>query len=205
LFRAIAWRIAWRNELLIYRAGPLALGEALPPPPPSPEISLIHIRSAQGQNLQPIETAMRLAGEETDVIAPRLARGDEFFGWRTNDNAIVSFGWVTRRNRRVGLANLKEAEGRAFVYNFHTLPAYRGRGLYPRLLQQMRYVLIKNQEMEFIIDVNVRNLASKRGIEKSGFDLVARTSYVTLFRRWSFQLRAAMLSDCASSLFKASG
>jgi len=145
--------------------------------------------------------AMRAAGEPNGLVAPRLARGDEFFGWLL-DGRVVTFGWVTCQDRTVGTFQLAEVAGRAFLYNFHTLEAYRGRGLYPALLLAMRHVLGRERVTEFVIDVNARNTASARGIEKSGFVLAAYVSFLTLFSRWRCLGRRTVLDRTASPLFR---
>jgi GNAT superfamily N-acetyltransferase len=145
--------------------------------------------------------AMRAAGEPTGLVAPRLAHGDEFFGWLVGGR-VVSFGWVTYQDRTVGPIQLAEASGRAFLYNFHTLEGYRGRGLYPALLLAMRHVLGREKVTDFVIEVDVGNTASTRGIEKGGFVLVARVAFLTLFARWCCLGKRTVLDRTASSLFR---
>ena len=116
------------------------------------------------------------------------ADGDEFFGWMI-DGRVVSFGWVTYRDRRIGPVPLKDAPGRVFLYNFYTLDVHRGRDLYPALLRTMRRELGREGAIEFIIDVNDRNVASARGIEKAGFAAVTRITYHTLLNFWDWTVR----------------
>jgi GNAT superfamily N-acetyltransferase len=148
-----------------------------------------------------VNEALRAAGEPNGLVAPRLAHGDEFFGW-LSDGRIVSFGWVTYQDRTVGPFRLAEVSGRAFLYNFHTLEEYRGRGLYPALLLAMRHVLGREKVSEFVIDMEARNTASARGIEKGGFVLVAEVAFLTLFTRWRCLGRRTVLERTASSLFQ---
>jgi GNAT superfamily N-acetyltransferase len=147
------------------------------------------------------EEVMRAAGEPIGLVAPRCAHGDEFFGWLL-DGRVVSFGWVTCQDRTVGPFQLAEVSGRVFLYNFHTLERYRGRGLYPALLLAMRHVLGSEKMTEFVIDVDSRNTPSVRGIEKGGFVLVARVVFLTLFARWRCLGRRTVLDRTASSLFR---
>jgi RimJ/RimL family protein N-acetyltransferase len=140
-----------------------------------------------------VEEAMRAAGEPNDLAAPRLAHGDEFFGWLV-EGEVVSFGWVTYRDRTIGPVRLTEAPGRAFLYNFHTQDGYRGRGLYPALLLAMRCSLGREQVTELVIDVNLHNTASIRGIEKAGFVPVANITYFTIFSCWSFSLKQTVIN-----------
>ena len=147
------------------------------------------------------EEAMRAAGEPIGLVAPRLAHGDEFFGWLV-DGRVVSFGWVTCQDRTVGPFQLAEVSGRVFLYNFHTLEAYRGRRLYPALLLAMRYVLGREKATEFLIDVDVRNTASARGAEKGGFGVAAQVAFLTLFARWRCFGRRTVLEHTGFSLFR---
>lgn len=158
-------------------------------------------RGASNADQDLAKEAMRAAGEPNGLVAPRLAHGDEFFGWLL-DGRVVSFGWVTCQDRTVGTFQLAEVSGRAFLYNFHTLEGYRGRGLYPALLLAMRHVLGREKVAEFVIDIDARNTASARGIEKGGFVLVARVAFLTLFTRWRCLGRRTMLERTASSLFR---
>jgi len=145
--------------------------------------------------------AMRAAGEPDGLVAARLALGDEFFGWRMGAQ-IVSFGWVTYRDRMLGPIRLVKASGRAFLYNFHTLEGYRSQRLYQVLLLTMRHVLGLEKVTEFVIDVDVRNTASVRGIEKGGFVLVAQVAFLTFFSRWRCLGSRTVLERTASSLFR---
>jgi hypothetical protein len=131
-----------------------------------------------------------------------LAEGDEFFGWQAPDRTIVSFGWARFRRRSIGPVAFSDRSGRTFLYNFHTLPAWRGRNLYPSLISHMRWALTAGGAREFIIDVNARNAASRRGIEKAGFALVATVSYLTLFRRWDRAMRTSTLDPSLPQLFE---
>lgn len=144
--------------------------------------------------------AMREAGEPDGLVAPRLAHGDEFFGW-ADGGRIVCFGWVMTRDRTVGPFRLTSAPGRMFLYNFHTLPGHRGQGLCSALHHEVRRVLSAETAREFVVDVNVRNTASRRCLEKSGFVPVARVSLLTLFGRWHFPLRRTRLERLGVPLF----
>jgi len=155
--------------------------------------------SAADQDLA--KEAMRAAGEPNGLVAPRLAHGDEFLGWLL-DGRVVSFGWVTRQDRTVGPFQLAEVSGRVFLYNFHTLEGYRGRGLYPALLLAIRHVLGRENIEQLIIDVNVHNTASARGIEKGGFVLAAQVAFLTLFSHWRCLGSRTVAERTASSLFR---
>jgi hypothetical protein len=60
------------------------------------------------------------------------------------------------------------------LYGFVTHPDWRGRGIYPHLLQTM----LRTEEQEsFWIMHLLENTASQRGIHKAGFRLAGRLSF----------------------------
>jgi len=197
IFRGILWRLARPTRVMVLQAARNDFGPACPA-----GCALARVAgTASCADHALAEEAMRAAGEPLGLVAPRLAHGDEFFGWLV-DGSVVSFGWVTWQDRTVGPFQLAEVPGRAFLYNFYTLKEYRGRRLYPALLLAMRHVLGREKVAEFVIDVDARNTASARGIEKGGFVLVARVAFLTLFARWRCLGRRTMLERTASSLFR---
>lgn len=79
---------------------------------------------------------------------------------------------------------MAEAPGRAFTFNFHTLNAYRGRGLYQDLLYAIRVSIGRDGMKEIVGDVDVRNGTSLRAIQRAGFAPLTHVSYLTLLDRW---------------------
>lgn len=144
---------------------------------------------------------MRSAEEPAGLVTARLARGDELFGW-ISDETIVSFGWVAYRDRCVGPVSLKDSPGRVFLYNFFTVTSHRGRGLYPALLLAMRSTLGREGASEFLIDVNVRNTASARGIAKAGFVSIGRIGFFTFLDRWRLPVERTVRSPVVEHLFR---
>lgn len=98
IFLGMLWRLAKPTRLLVLRAPRNDFGPACPE-----SCALV-----------------RIASTACAAVAPRLAHGDEFFGWLL-DGRVVSFGWVTYQDRKLGPIQLAGAMGRAFLYNFHTL------------------------------------------------------------------------------------
>jgi GNAT superfamily N-acetyltransferase len=85
----------------------------------------------------------------------------------------VAYGWVATRSASIGELNLTItlSQRDRYLWDFATLPAWQGRGLYPRLLQA-----ILDQELEaerFWIIYAPENLPSGAGMRKAG--LVAAT------------------------------
>jgi GNAT superfamily N-acetyltransferase len=162
---------------------------------------LVRISATSNVNqVHMIEAAMRAAGEPEGLVAPRFAHGDECFGWAVGGE-MVSFGWVTSRDRVVGNVRLAECAGRFFLYNFFTKGEFRGRGLYPALLRSIRFALGREGASDCIIEVNDQNTSSARGIDKAGFLPVARVNCLRLFNRWIICLDRRMLDATIAPLF----
>jgi len=197
IVRGILWRLARRTRVMVLRAPSNDFGPACPE-----GCALVRVAGTGfSADHYLAEEAMRAAGEPNGLVAPRLAHGDEFFGWLL-DGRVVSFGWTTRQDRTVGPFQLTEVPGRAFLYNFYTLEGYRGRRLYPALLLAIRHLLGIENVADFVIDVDLRNTASTRGIEKGGFVPVAQVAFLTLFARWRCLGSRTVSERAASSLFR---
>lgn len=197
IVRGVLWRLARRARVTVLRAPHSDVGPACPD-----GCSLFRVADtdcAADRNFA--NDAMRAAGEPLGLVAPRFAHGDEFFGWMVGGR-VVSFGWVTCQDRTVGPFQLAEVPERAFLYNFHTLEEYRGQGFYPALLLAVRHVLGRENLTEFVLDVNVRNSASVRGIEKAGFVPVAHVAFLTLFDRWCCFGSRTLMERSSFSLFR---
>jgi len=92
----------------------------------------------------------------------------------------VAFGWLALENGRIGELNHEFVLPRqhAYLWNFRTLPEYKGKGIYPLLLQ---YIITNTREVKhFWILHAPENLASKRGIEKAGFIFRANVSFLDI-------------------------
>ena len=145
---------------------------------------LVHLKGdSLGSLIEEAERAMLVAGESPRWVNPRLARGDQFFGWRAGSR-IACFGWVTFNSRFVGPLRLSDAKSRAFLYNFYTMPESRGVGLYPKLLRRAVINLREQGISEVLIDVNSSNKASLRGIIGVGFEPLGCIDLLVIGDRW---------------------
>jgi RimJ/RimL family protein N-acetyltransferase len=90
----------------------------------------------------------------------------------------VAYGWVAREGAAIGElgVEVKLPAGDRYLWDFATLPAWRGRGIYPRLLQAILDAEDGNAERFWIIHAP-ENGASQAGIEKAGFRPVAELSF----------------------------
>jgi GNAT superfamily N-acetyltransferase len=87
----------------------------------------------------------------------------------------AGYGWSASGPAHIGglELHLTVPPGERYLWDFVTLPDFRGRGLYPLLLQD----IIRRQRQEaswFWIGHDTHNEASRRGILKAGFQLAGR-------------------------------
>jgi GNAT superfamily N-acetyltransferase len=88
----------------------------------------------------------------------------------------VTYGWVATREASIGELNLHFwiPPGDRYLWDFATLPEWQGRGLYPRLLQQI--LGLEDAERFWIIHAP-ENLPSGAGMHKAGFTPVGQLSF----------------------------
>jgi GNAT superfamily N-acetyltransferase len=110
-------------------------------------------------------------------VAERSAAGNRCYVARL-DGRAVAYGWVAGGDASIGELDIafRLTAGDCYLWDFATLPAWRGRGLYPRLLQSIlradgpvgrRYWIINAPE----------NRASAAGIVKAGFRVVGDLAF----------------------------
>ncbi len=107
-------------------------------------------------------------------VTKRLANDNlAYVAWINNQPA--AFGWMARDNAKIGELNHEFIlpQGNRYLWNFRTLEAYRGLGIYPALLQ---YILQHGDDdaNRFWIIHAPENNASLKGIQKAGFEYVGK-------------------------------
>ena len=93
-------------------------------------------------------------------------------------NTPVAYGWVATRVASIGELDIDvpmPATDR-YLWDFATLPAWRGRGIYPHLLQAILRQEAETAERCWIIAAP-ENRASSAGIYKAGFTATAQLSF----------------------------
>ena len=118
-----------------------------------------------------------LQNRSVDEMSKRFAAGHRAYV------AIVggepaAWGWVATSTADIGEldARLTLKSDERYLWNFVTRPAYRGLGIYPRLLQAI--VRAESEEAErFWIGYAPENHASGAGIGKAGFVTAAEMSF----------------------------
>jgi GNAT superfamily N-acetyltransferase len=119
----------------------------------------------------------RLANLETAEVAKRLSEGHRpYVAWL--DGEPVAYGWVATLAAYVGELDLtiKLPQADRYLWDFATLPAWRGRGIYPHLLQSILMAEAPFVERFWIIAAP-ENRASSAGINKAGFTSIAHLSF----------------------------
>jgi GNAT superfamily N-acetyltransferase len=151
---------------------PIASRHARDPLPTLPPMSGLTVRRTTDRSLM-----AALQGRHVDVIADRFASGHRaYVAWC--DGEPAAFGWAAMTGATIGELGITfdVPLDDAYLWNFVTLPAFRGRGIYPRLLDAI--VRAESGEVErFWIVRAPENHASGAGIAKAGFTELAELSF----------------------------
>jgi ribosomal protein S18 acetylase RimI-like enzyme len=132
----------------------------------------------------PLQEAQEKAGDySSGDVARRLAAEREAFVGEVetaSGSLIVTFGWVALTAEPLGNTgcSFEPPPGDAYLYDFATLPQYRGQGFYPTLLRYILGELAGRGLKRAWITVAPGNLTSVRSISRAGFTKVADTDYI---------------------------
>ncbi|HEY8369231.1 MAG TPA: GNAT family N-acetyltransferase [Thermodesulfobacteriota bacterium] len=155
---------------------------AAPSLPPGLAVACVTDREPAGSPRRRGLAAAMAPTPEPEIDA-RLASGRRAYVVE-GPPGILAYGWVTRGDEEIA-----EVEGRirvgpseAYIWDCATLPAYRGRGLYPALLGAIARDLAGSGVTRVWIAARADNAPSLRGLEKAGFERVADIRYVRLWR-----------------------
>ena len=121
-----------------------------------------------------IQLLSNLGEISVEAVRDRMANDNKAFVALLH-NTPVAFGWMARDKVRIGELDHEFIlpDGNRYLWNFRTLSAYRGLGIYPALLQ---YILQKGDKdaQRFWIIHAPENTASLKGIRKAGFKFIGR-------------------------------
>lgn len=117
--------------------------------------------------LEPL-TGLRAADLEDRFSAGHRA----YVAWL--DGRPVAYGWVATARAEIGELGLtfEVPLANRYLWDFITLPPWRGLGIYPRLLQAILH--LEEAAERFWVGHDAPNLPSRRGILKAGFQEVGR-------------------------------
>lgn len=125
-----------------------------------------------------IEVLSNLMGVSSTEVTDLFQKGHRAY-LAFMDALPVAVGWSASGDAEFGngLARFHVPARNRYLYYFITLPSWRGRGIYPRLLQ---YILRSesNENERFWIVHQRENAASQRGIEKAGFLLASKVYFI---------------------------
>ncbi len=113
-----------------------------------------------------------------------LADGDSFgvLAWRGGEP--IGHAWVVlarRRPRRVnGYFRLRRNE--ALVHYCYVHPQQRGQNVYPLMVNRLCAIACREGATRILVDTDVDNTASRRGLEKVGFAVIGSGVYLHLGR-----------------------
>lgn len=102
----------------------------------------------------------------------RFARGDRCYAVLAERNTPAAFGWAGTGRPWVSETeqHLVLPARTPWIYDCHTFPAFRGRGLYPQLLNAIcRDLAQRHGARRVLVGCLRENHASWRGIRKAGF------------------------------------
>lgn len=121
-----------------------------------------------------IELLAVMSSSSPENIVARLANDNSAYIAKVNGTP-AAFGWMARGSALIGELNhrLILPYRHRYLWNFRTMEAFRGLGIYPALLQQI-IALEKPLADRFWIIHAPENSASLRGIQKAGFQYVGR-------------------------------
>lgn len=141
-------------------------GDTLPALPPLSQGADLVVRRSLNRAL-----INSMTGLTRPAIEGRIKADNAFFV-ALLDREPTAFGWAALREGRIDelVYRFTVPPSNAYLWDFETLPAWRGRGIYPRLLQGITSLL--NGVDRFWIGYEGHNAASARGIQKAGFAVV---------------------------------
>lgn len=119
----------------------------------------------------------QLAHLELKEVQRRLHDGHRpYVAWLKDQP--VAYGWVATQTAHVGELDITIALSQTdrYLWDFATLSAWRGRGIYPRLLQAI-LMQERTTAQRFWIIAAPENRASSAGISKAGFASIAHLSF----------------------------
>jgi GNAT superfamily N-acetyltransferase len=115
-----------------------------------------------------VSVAGALSSIDTGEIARRFAGGHRPWLARLAGEP-VGWGWCAAEEFSIGELGISCSlpPGNRYLWDFFTVPHWRGRGIYPRLLQT---IVARESDVErFWLGHDLDNVASARGIAKAGF------------------------------------
>lgn len=123
-----------------------------------------------------VELLSHLMNIPSEELREQLWHGDRAYLARL-ETLPVAVGWSATGEVAVlgGRVTLHVPPDNRYLYGFVTRPDWRGRGMYPHLLQAI--LRAEEQESYWIMHLQ-ENMPSQRGIHKAGFRVAGRLSFL---------------------------
>ncbi len=138
-------------------------GDSLPSLPQLPELTI--------EPPDDLALVARLAGIDEAEAITRVSRRHQ--PWMAQvAGEPVAWGWCAAAELDIGELGIRRPlpSRNRYLWDFVTLPSWRGRRIYPRLLQA---IITRSQDADrFWIGHDQPNVASARGIARAGFEEV---------------------------------
>jgi GNAT superfamily N-acetyltransferase len=136
------------------------------PGSPQPRIPVTFSCAGLGEAAE-LASAMGL--DNPDTVLQRFHRGSRCYIVRA-DARIVAYGWVSFGEEEIGelALHIRLNQGEAYIWDCGTLPAYRGKRLYPALLGYMLCELKNAGFRRVWIGTDADNLPSQVGVALVG-------------------------------------
>lgn len=145
------------------------------------ELNIIRYQDSKKLNPEILDNIGRQRGQRTaDTIKKLFSQGsDLWIGWLGNKPAGIC--WTTCVKNRCDYFVPLTTQDKV-IYACFVFPEYRGRGVYPFMLQTIVNELLQKEQIKQVyIDCKSWNMASRKGIEKAGFHFIGRAVRVELF------------------------
>ncbi len=119
------------------------------------------------------------------LIQARLQAGHRIVHASTAEAGLLAWGWIVLPGLALGAGfesglSLEIGDGMGYLYDFVTLSAARGQGLYRQLLDYAAHFCVAHGAMTVGIYCREENLASHRGILAAGFQAPRRITVLRL-------------------------
>lgn len=118
------------------------------------------------------------------TIQARFGRGDRLLGVFDGDD-VMAYAWFSESGEWLTTIEreFEVGEGEVYVYNVRTLPAYRGRGLFPAIVHGAVPSHRAAGVARYVTVVEEKNVPSLRAFAKAGFHPLRSVRMVKRFGR----------------------
>ncbi len=177
--RFLALRVVQRRADVLYEFDLIALAAQLPLQP-VPPVVLVWRHNLGSDATRQVEAGVLTP--ENHAYREALQGDDHLLALVDAQGLVTSYGFVLFDSFYKQI--LAESRTTPMIGNCFTLPAWRGRGLYPGLLVATCQHLALQGHRRAIITCAPDNLASVRGIEKAGFRRIKIVHSWVILTRW---------------------